>query len=129
MADGANVIDYVNRGGRFFASHLSFTWLSANGTQAYDAANAATTGLGPAATWDTSGNTNQMLDLGSGVISVGRPQASPNIDTFVAWAERENIAMAPDHGFDIIEPRSQALTIGTSSEEFVFTKDTTDKAM
>src|SRR5690606_1064054 len=29
---GGNVREYVNRGGRMFASHLSFTWLLDNGT-------------------------------------------------------------------------------------------------
>jgi len=31
----ANVGEYVNRGGRMFASHFGFTWLSSNGGQAY----------------------------------------------------------------------------------------------
>jgi hypothetical protein len=125
-ADGPNVMDYVNRGGRLFASHLSFTWLSGNGTAAFDAANPAATGLDAAATFDTSGNTNQTLELGSGVISVGRPQASPTIDRFAAWMEREMVAAPPEYGFSIIEPRSQALTLGPASEEFAITKDTTN---
>ena len=44
-AYGGQVADYLNRGGRLFASHFSFTWLYGNGTAPYDAADPTATGL------------------------------------------------------------------------------------
>jgi hypothetical protein len=65
----ANLREYVNRGGRLFSSHLSFTWLDGNGTQAFDPADPIATGLGPAATWsrsaDTSGANPAVVSLGA----------------------------------------------------------------
>jgi hypothetical protein len=119
-AAGGNVLDYVNRGGRLFASHLSFSWLHQNGSTAYDASTAHATGLGPAATWSTTLNTN---DLGTGVVSLDRIQASPRIDSFAAWMSNEGIATAPGYTFSINEPRSQNTGIGEFSEEFVYRQD------
>lgn len=120
-ANGANVREYVNRGGRMFASHLSFTWLHENGTQAYAAATPIATGLGPAGTWST---TTSSASTGNGRISLGRPQASPRIQSFTDWMVNEQVvgAAAP-HDFAITHPRSQNLTIGTSTEEFVHQTD------
>ena len=47
---GANVMNFVNRGGRMFGSHWSYSWIDGNGTQTYTAATALTTGLGNAGT-------------------------------------------------------------------------------
>ncbi len=117
-ANGANVLEYVNRGGRLFASHLSFTWLEDNGTQTYDPAMELTTGLGPAATWRPT--VDSMTMEGTGTISVGRPLASPRIQSFADWMVGESVTTAPDYTFMINEPRSQNATIGASSEEFVY---------
>jgi hypothetical protein len=120
-ANGAHVREYVNRGGRMFASHLSFTWLHENGTQAYAAATPIATGLGPVGTWDmTPGDASS----GTGRISLGRTQASPRIQNFTAWMVAEQVvgATAP-HDFSISHPRSQNLTMGTSTEEFVHRTD------
>lgn len=119
-ASGANVREYVNRGGRMFASHLSFTWLHENGMDPYALDTAVQTGLGPAAQWSTNPD---ATDTSTGQISLGRPAASPRIDDFAAWMEREGIAVAPDYTFEIIEPRSQATDLGDASEEFVFSSD------
>jgi hypothetical protein len=119
-ASGGNVREFVNRGGRLFASHLSFSWLDGNGTQAYAAATPIATGLGPAATWDRTLYTDTS---GTGVISVGRPRASARIQNFAAWAAREGIATAPAYQFNIVDPRSTNTGIGTSSEEFVYRSD------
>jgi hypothetical protein len=116
-ADGANVIDYVNRGGRFFASHLRFTWLDGNGTQAYDPNNPLTTGLAAAATWNET--TDISSSSGNGVVAVGRPLASPHIDSFATWMMNEGVTT--NNAFQIIQPRSQARQLGASSEEFVYT--------
>ena len=51
-ASGPNVREYVNRGGRMFASHLSFSWLLDNGDQPYAEATPIETGLADAAEWD-----------------------------------------------------------------------------
>src|SRR4029079_10462053 len=58
-----------------------------------------------------------------GVISVGRPRASPRIGSFAAWAVREGIATAPAYQFNIVDPRSTNTGIGASTEEFVFRQD------
>jgi hypothetical protein len=115
---GARVRDYVNRGGRLFTSHLSFSWLHSNGTAAYATGAARfNTGLGPAATWQTTWVTG--LTLGTGIVSRGRPNASPRIENFAAWMAGHNIAVAPNYTFDITDPRSQVTALGTASEEFV----------
>jgi hypothetical protein len=75
------------------------------------------TGLDQAATWDPTLYTDTS---GTGVISIGRPRASPRIANFAAWATREGIAMAPAYQFNIVDPRSNNTGVGTSSEEFVY---------
>jgi hypothetical protein len=116
-ATGANVVDFVNRGGRLFASHWSFSWLHENGMAAYDAANPLATGLGPAATWDPNVDSENM---GTGAISVARPSASPRIQNFVDWMVNERVTMAPAYEFGIVDPRSHATALGPTSEEFVY---------
>jgi hypothetical protein len=118
IASGANLREYVNRGGRMFASHLSFSWLHDNGTQVYSAGAAFTTGLGQAATWDTN-ILNNLDNTGTGQVSVGRPLASPRIQNFTEWMDNENVTNASNQ-FTITDPRSMAQTLGASSEEFVF---------
>lgn len=115
-AMGDSVREFVNRGGRMFASHLSFSWLHENGTAAYDEADPIATGLGPAGTWDPNTNTQ---DGETGAISLGRPNASPRIENFADWMENEGVTTAPAYEFDIIEPRSQNTGLGEFSEEFV----------
>jgi hypothetical protein len=125
QSNGDKIRNYVNRGGRMFASHLSFTWLHQNGTQTYAAGTRATTGFGPVATWDTNVNAN-LETAGVGVISVGRPLASPRIENFTDWMVSEGVTNAsttPAFRFAITDPRSMAQTLGTSSEEFVFRND------
>ncbi|HKO93721.1 MAG TPA: hypothetical protein VJU61_21355 [Polyangiaceae bacterium] len=118
-ASGAKVREYVNRGGRMFASHLSFSWLHENGSTTYqDASDPIATGLGPAATWSTS--VDSSTDSGTGRVSVGHTNASPRIDNFNAWMEAEGILTGTPPGFDIVEPRSQNTGLGAASEEFVY---------
>jgi hypothetical protein len=104
---GPNVVDYVDRGGRMFVSHLRYSWLTGNGT------------LDGAATWDT--NQHSDYNTGAGIVAIGRPQASPRIQNFADWMANEGVAMPPTYGFSITEPRSQEKTLGASSEEFVLT--------
>jgi hypothetical protein len=116
-SDGANVLDYLNRGGRMFASHLSFSWLNDNGSAAYDPDDPYATGVGPAATWVNGAVTSP--DEGTGIVSLGEPAASSRIDNFAEWMVSENVTTAPDYEFDIEEPRSQAGALGEFAEQFV----------
>jgi hypothetical protein len=116
-ANGGNVREFVNRGGRLFASHLGFSWLDGNGTTPYAAATAIATGLNQAGTWDDTIYTDTS---GTGVIALGRPRASPRIMNFASWAAREGIAQPPAYQFNIVDPRSFSTGLGTSSEEFVY---------
>jgi hypothetical protein len=117
---GGFLREYVNRGGRLFASHLSFTWLEDNGDAPYDAADPVATGLDPAAEWS-----NDLLQTasGTGMISVGRPQASPRIQNFADWMVNEGVTTVGDNSFDILDPRSQNTALGASAEEFVYQSD------
>lgn len=119
-ASGANVREFVNRGGRMFASHLSYSWLHENGMDPYTPEMPLLTGLGPAGTWDPTLN---LVDTGTGVVSVGRPGASPRIQNFADWMENEDITMAPLYDFEILEPRSTNTAIGAAAEEFVYLND------
>jgi hypothetical protein len=119
-AMGGNVREFVNGGGRFLATHLSYTWLHENGGVPYDAANPIATGLGPAAMWTTSPD---QSNIGIGIVSVGRPDASPRIQNFADWTVREGITTAPSYDFELIEPRSQVTYLGDASEEFVVRTD------
>lgn len=122
-ASGGNVREYVNRGGRLFASHLSLSWLHENGTAAYSEAAPFSTGLGPAATWATNYTAGGNLDTsGTGVVSLigDRPNASPRIQGFADWLVRETVTTAPDYEFAMTDPRSLATALGDATEEFVF---------
>ncbi|HEY3499995.1 MAG TPA: hypothetical protein VGK73_35140, partial [Polyangiaceae bacterium] len=120
-ANGDSVREYVNRGGRFFASHLSYTWLVDNGTTPFDAADPIATGLGPAAVWSNTADTGTQTAIGG--VSLDRPQASPRIQNFADWMVNEGITMAGVNTFSIIQPRSQVTTIGETTEEFVYETD------
>ncbi|MEY2934040.1 MAG: hypothetical protein RL033_4789, partial [Pseudomonadota bacterium] len=125
-ANGGNVREYVNRGGRMFASHLSMSWLNGNGSTAYSVATPLATGLGMAASWDTAyTNSSNLNTSGAGVVSVGRTAASPRIQSFADWMVNESVTTAPGYTFTITDPRSLAVadSLGASSEEFVYRSD------
>jgi hypothetical protein len=119
-ANGTKVREFLNRGGRMFASHLSFSWLYQNGTQPYAASTAIETGLGPAGTWAT---TSDQATVGIGAISQGRPNTAPRVQNFSDWMVNEGITTAPNYTFTINEPRSMSTGLGPSSEEFVYLQD------
>jgi hypothetical protein len=128
---GARVREYVNRGGRMFASHLSFSWLHLNGSQAYSESQPIETGLGPAAMWYTAPD---VSDIGTGAVSVARPLASARIQNFADWTVNEGITQAPttpprmpEYAFTIDDPRSQNQSIGDSAEEFLYGTDGTER--
>lgn len=115
---GARLREYVNRGGRMFASHLSFSWLHQNGDAAFDPVDPIATGLAAAASWSTM--VDSMSATGTGVVSLGRPNASPRIQNFADWMASEGVTMTGVNSFEIFEPRSQNTAVGEASEEFVF---------
>jgi hypothetical protein len=120
IASGANVRDYVNRGGRLFASHLSFSWLHLNGTTAFSPQNPLATGLAAAGSWDTNYLDAANLNTsGTGVVSLGRPRASSRIENFADWMRNEGV-IGQNNQFSITDPRSMLIALGPSSEEFVF---------
>ncbi len=114
-----DVREYVNRGGRLFASHLSYTWLDDNGYQVYWELDPFNTGLGDAAVWTSSG----YPDTGTGIVSVGRGGANASkIQSFADWLVNEGAASfdGSDYTFDVVEPRDLASSVGEFSEEFVY---------
>jgi hypothetical protein len=120
VASGDNVREYVNRGGRLFASHLSFSWLHQNGSAAYSGAAPIATGLAPAGSWDTNYLAASNLDTsGIGVVSLGRAAASPRIQNFAAWMTNEGV-IGDDNQFIVTDPRSLVTALGSESEEFVY---------
>lgn len=122
IAYGDNVREYVNRGGRLFASHLSMSWLYENGTAAWSEEDPIGTGLAAASTWDPSIYTNTT---GTGVVSIAgdRPLVSPRIESFASWLVRENVTTAPGYQFTITDPRSMTTGPGEHTEEFVYRSD------
>ncbi len=120
-ASDPNIREFVNRGGRLFASHWSYTWIYDNGNLAYDAMTPLSTGLSSAATW-ISGLGTQSVDVG--YISLQRPGA--NLDkagAFAQWAVNEQAATIDAQGryaFEITDPRDLASSVGDHSEEFVY---------
>lgn len=114
----ANVRRYVNRGGRFFASHYAHNWIQ-SGSESYDPDAPLETGLNPAVTWAAH---DAGTEDGTGVISENPPRsnASPRIQTFIDWMVREDAVTSADElTFNIPEPRSRAATLGPYTEEFV----------
>jgi hypothetical protein len=123
-ANGANVRHFLNRGGRMFASHLSFTWLAGNGTDAYATDTATNTGLDAAGTW---ADQSDQATTGLGVISQGRPNTAPRIQNFSDWMVNEKITTAPGYTFNVNEPRSMSTGLGATSEEFVYLQNGTKR--
>jgi hypothetical protein len=115
--DAGNVRRYVNRGGRFFASHFSHNWIQ-HGTEGFSADAPLDTGLAPAVVWQghDTGITN-----GTGILSENPPRenASPRIQSFIDWMVHVDAVSEDDLSFNIPEPRSRATTLGEFTEEFV----------
>jgi hypothetical protein len=115
-----NIREYVNRGGRLFASHYSYTWLRNNGTSAYDSSDPIATGLKPAASWISEAS---LPATGTGIVSVGRPRANASkIQDFADWLVDEGAAtkVGSAYQFTIQDPRDLAASVGTGSEEYVY---------
>ena len=112
-ASGCNVRDFVNRGGRMFASHLSLQLAprERHGSVRWTR-DRAHHGSRPGGDLATTADTNP--NDGTGLISVGRPSASPRIQNFADWMVNEGVTTAPGYDFTIIEPRSQNTGLGPS---------------
>lgn len=126
---GAGVREYLNRGGRMFASHLGHTWLYENGDQAYSADAPWETGLGAVAEWQYRYG-GSLPNSGTGQIALTEyvdadktwteANVSPRIEGFAAWMESEQITSADeDHSFALVEPRSMCEVPGEHAEVFV----------
>jgi hypothetical protein len=116
------VREYVNRGGRMFASHWSYTLLQDNdGTFPFAAGTRYDTGLSQSADWQSS---NTFDTSGTGTISVGRPGANASkISNFSTWLDNEGVIDLPSLEFDIIDPRDLATAVNTGAEEFIYRSD------
>jgi hypothetical protein len=121
-AHGAKIREYVNRGGRLFASHLSMSWLYQNGDTPWSVDDPIATGLDDASSWTTSIYTDTT---GTGVVSLvgSRPLVSPRIESFASWLVNEGVTTAPDYQFTITDPRSLTTEPGSATEEFVYRAD------
>jgi hypothetical protein len=120
-----NAREYVNRGGRMFASHWSYRWICSNGDTPYSEDDPIATGLAPSAVFPTcEGDNNPRPEEGLGNVSTGRPDANPaKIDDFAAWLVNEGAATQNADGefeFNILEPRDLVESVNPPSEEFVF---------
>lgn len=127
-AHGARIREYVNRGGRMFASHLSHTWLYENGDTAYAADTAWETGLSSVADWEYQ--YGSIPNSGTGQVALpeywteqsewAEETASPRIESFATWMINEGITTAAaDHTFALIDPRSMCIEPGAHTEVFV----------
>jgi hypothetical protein len=114
--------DYVNRGGRMFASHYSYTLIyDNNGDFPYAAATRYNTSLAPSANWTTQ---TPFDTSGTGVVSVGRTNANPaKIQNFADWLDNEGVITVPALDFQITDPRNHATSVNTGSDEFVYRDD------
>ncbi len=128
-ASDARVREYVNRGGRLFASHLSYTWICDNGFGIdYSPADPFNTGLASSATFpgcaqDTGGG---LPNPSTGIVSVGRPGAnSSKIQGFADWLVNEGAATLNmgRYEFSIVDPRDLATAVGAASDEYVYLDD------
>jgi hypothetical protein len=117
--DDPRVREFVNRGGRLFASHWSYTWIHDNGAAEYTPQTPFITGLGPSASW---GSGDELTD--TTWVSIGRPRAVPaKVQNFAAWLEAEGAATVDPQGryaLQVTEPRDLATQVGVGSEEYVY---------
>ncbi len=119
----AAIRSYVNRGGRMFASHWSYTWLHDNGTLSYASATASDTRLDTSANWNNGNSNSPTSD--TGYISVNRTNAnSAKISTFTQWllgqAPPAVTANGSDYIFTITDPRDLVASVNTGSDEWVY---------
>jgi hypothetical protein len=121
--------EYVNKGGRLFASHWSYAWLDDNGDGPDVATNPLQTGLSQSADWSGSGSN----DSDDGLISIppGRPRGNTTkIQTFAKWFDNETTASEATFtyasgnvsaaSFAITDPRDLAKSVNVGTDEWVY---------
>jgi hypothetical protein len=113
-SNGSNIVQYVDHGGRFFASHLSFSWLNGNGT------------LAGAVTWNTSADTDSVTSTGNvppyPPVGASHTHASPRVPNFLTWL-RSNGVITSSTGTtwnSINESKNQVSALNANTEEFVY---------
>ncbi len=127
----ATVRSYVNRGGRMFASHYSRHWICDNGSTGYSSGSPYATGLSSSAVWNDCNGDGTLVDSGTGIVSLGRPNTNTaKLQDFAAWLVNESAATLTGglYQFNIIKPRDLAKSVGQWSEEFVY-RDTGSSVM
>ncbi len=127
-ASDARVREYVNKGGRLFASHWSYSWLYDNNNGTNVATKPWETGLSQSAVW--TGTTGVESD--TAYLSVGRPRANTNkVQTFAKWLKNENqtavtVTTNPATGdiltgeFAVTDPRDLAKSANVGADEWVY---------
>ncbi len=118
-----NVREYVNRGGRMFASHFSFHWICDNGSTSYSSSNPYVTGLAPSANFEDCYQNGSYPSSGTGYVSLGRPGVNtPKLQDFATWLVNEGAASLSGgrYQFTINQPRDLATSVNAYSEEFVY---------
>jgi len=125
-ASDQRVREYVNKGGRLFASHWNYAWLYDNHNGPNVASNPWETGLSQSAVW--GGTTGEPSD--TAYLSIGRPRANTTkIQTFAKWLINENAVMATTNAvtgnvqtaqFPLTDPRDLAKSANAGSDEWVY---------
>lgn len=120
----ANMRNYVNNGGRMFASHWAYNWITSDTT--------ATTGMSNSAAWNGSGSATSdtaYISLPTGVTARTQANAIKSI-LFRDWLNYQNAITIDANGphFTIGDPRDLAgATVGTSTDEWCYrTKGATE---
>ncbi len=122
-AEDPNVRQYVNRGGRMFASHYSRHWICDNGTSAYSSGSPYATGLAPSANWADCNGDGSTFSSGTGYVSLGRSNTiTSKLQQFASWLVNESAATFTGgrYQFTINQPRDLASSVNAFSEEFVY---------
>ncbi len=124
----ARMREYVNKGGRLFASHWSYTWLHDNASGANVGTNVWQTGLSGAANFSGAGSAGAESDIA--YLSLGRPRANTNkVQNFSKWLSNEgaatlttdNVTGAALTGqFNVTDPRDLAASANAGSDEWVY---------
>ncbi len=121
--DDPSVRQYVNRGGRMFASHYSAHWICNNGDAPYSAATTDDTGLASSANFQNCFDDGSTFHTGTGVVSLGRPNTiTSKLQIFAAWLVNESAAtlVGGRYEFEINQPRDSVSSVNAFSEELVF---------
>src|SRR5690606_7952625 len=112
-AEQTRMRNYLDAGGRFFASDFAISWIVGNGD------------MDDSATWRSSRGTG---DDETGYVSLGRAGANDaRIEPFARWLDNEDAAnvtyaagVPTSATFTIAEPRDWITSVGADAEEWVY---------